>query len=197
MYNNLSNLVIGFHGCDRSVFDKVVRDGEPMIRSENSYDWLGSGFYFWENGYHRAIDWANTSPKITTSAVIGAVIDLGYCLNLTDYNSATVLRNSYDILKFRCEQSNERLPSNKRYTEDGDALLRDLDCAVINQIHRLNRRHQLPSYDSVRGIFTEGGEVYPGSGFMVKTHVQICIVNPNCIKGVFSPREFDAAYRAP
>ena len=49
-------------------------------------------------------------------------------------------------------------------------------------------------FDSVRGLFVEGGEVYPGSGFRSKTHVQICVVNPNCIIGCFIPRKIIKKY---
>lgn len=31
--------------------------------------------------------------------------------------------------------------------------------------------------------------VYPGSGIYDKTHIQISIRNPNCIKGFFIPRD--------
>ena len=51
--------------------------------------------------------------------------------------------------------------------------------------------------DSVRGMFTEGKAVYEGSGFMAKTHCQICVINPNCIKGYFLPREIDKNYPLP
>jgi hypothetical protein len=51
MYRKLPNLVIGFHGCSKSVFDKVIKDGEPLKKSSNSYDWLGNGIYFWEHNY--------------------------------------------------------------------------------------------------------------------------------------------------
>lgn len=34
-------------------------------------------------------------------------------------------------------------------------------------------------------IFTEGEETYEGVAFQEKTHTQLCIVNPNCIKGYF------------
>ena len=52
-------------------------------------------------------------------------------------------------------------------------------------------------YDSIRGVFIEGGEVYPGSEFVEKTHIQICIVNPNCIKGYFKPMERNEEFRIP
>jgi hypothetical protein len=37
-------------------------------------------------------------------------------------------------------------------------------------------------------FFTEGGPAFDGSGLSAKSHVQICIRNPNCIKGFFLPR---------
>lgn len=34
-------------------------------------------------------------------------------------------------------------------------------------------------------MFTEGKPLYPGAGFHEKSHIQICVRNPNCIKGYF------------
>lgn len=52
-------------------------------------------------------------------------------------------------------------------------------------------------YDSVRGVFTEGKEIYPNAGFVEKTHIQLCIINPNCIKGYFKPMAYDENYNMP
>ena len=54
MRNNYPNLVIAYHGCDESVRDAVVM-GQELKRSENPYDWLGNGIYFWENDEQRTI----------------------------------------------------------------------------------------------------------------------------------------------
>ena len=54
--------------------------------------------------------------------------------------------------------------------------------------HSVELRHgeiSSPAIDSVKGIFVEGSPVYEDSGFFHKTHVQICVCNPDCIKGVF------------
>ena len=40
-------------------------------------------------------------------------------------------------------------------------------------------------FDSVRAAFFEGLPIYPGASFYEKTHIQICIINPECIKGFF------------
>jgi hypothetical protein len=43
-------------------------------------------------------------------------------------------------------------------------------------------------------VFIEGAPIYEGSGFFEKTHIQIAVCNPDCIKGVF--RVPDAQLRA-
>ena len=46
---------------------------------------------------------------------------------------------------------------------------------------------QFRAFDTIRGMFVEGGKAYPGSGLYKKSHVQIAVRNPACIKGVFFP----------
>lgn len=75
--------------------------------------------------------------------------------------------------------------------KNGIPLVRNLDCAVVEATHELNRRLNR-SYDSVRGVFFEGEDLYRNAGFKAKNHIQIAIRNQNCIKGYFKPREFDA-----
>ena len=67
LYSKRSNLVIGFHGCDQSVVDKVVAGGENLLASTNDYDWLGNGIYFWENNEARALQWAEQSVGVHPS----------------------------------------------------------------------------------------------------------------------------------
>lgn len=202
MYSKLPNLVLGFHGCDQSTFNSVIKESQPMKASNNKYDWLGPGIYFWENNYERAYDWAvaqSSNPKssIKEPAVIGAVIDLGYCLNLTDYESIEIIKRGYKMLKLLFEELDEPMPENKNIKNNTDLLVRNLDCAVIQQIHTFNKETDKPAYDSVRGVFVEGSEIYPNSGFRDKTHIQLCIVNPNCIKGFFDPRKVNKSYPIP
>lgn len=197
MYSNLPNLIIGFHGCDKNTYEKVLYKHEVLRPSHNSYDWLGNGVYFWENSLARAEEWAisycnrhnseHPAEKPKEPAVIGAVISLGHCLNLTDYGSSEILKVGYKILKDELSRIGKPLPVNRDVRENKDLLLRELDCAVIERIHQFNRENEERPYDSVRGVFIEGEPVYRDSGIMGKTHTQLCIINPNCIKGYFSP----------
>lgn len=193
-YAKLPNLVLGFHGCNQETFEKVLYKHEPLAQSQNRYDWLGHGIYFWENSYQRAFEWA---ARYEHPAVIGAIIDLGYCLNLTDYYSTQILQNGYQNLVDDCRLLGLELPKNKNTKNSKDWLLRDLDCAVIEHVHSFNRQNNFPAYDSVRGIFTEGKPAFPGAGFKEKTHVQLCIINPNCIKGYFAPIKTDPDFLLP
>lgn len=197
MYSNLPNLIIGFHGCDMGTYRKVLYEHERLRASHNSYDWLGNGIYFWENSLDRAEEWARAycnrynskHPKEEPRrpAVIGAVISLGHCLDLTDYGSSAILKTGYEILKYELSFLEKPLPVNRDIRGSKDLLLRELDCAVIERIHQYNRENGVRPYDSVRGVFIEGKPVYEDSGIMEKTHTQLCIINPNCIKGYFKP----------
>lgn len=104
MYSKLPNLVLGFHGCDKSVYDNVLHEHNDLAKSYNDYDWLGHGIYFWENNPLRAYEWAEELMKrkgssIKAPAVIGAVIDLGYCLDLSSSESILKLKEQYSLFE--------------------------------------------------------------------------------------------------
>jgi hypothetical protein len=187
IYDDYPALVLAFHGCRRTTYETVMR-GLPLAPSRNSYDWLGWGVYFWENSYSRALDWA-LQRYAADAAVIGAVIDPGHCLNLTDFQNAQLVRAAYDTLVVDMADQSRDLPVNRNIKDNDDWLLRDLDCAVVNTVHDLNATLGRPSFDTVRGIFTEGPPAYPGAGFRAKTHVQLCVRNAASIKGYFAPRD--------
>jgi hypothetical protein len=191
-----TSFVLGYHGCDEKTGEKLLR-GSHVSPSRNAYDWLGTGAYFWENSPARALSWAkflqkyppSPSRKIKKPFVVGAIIDLGNCLDLSDAGSLTIIRRGYDQFKIMSESANAELPVNEpAHDDDADLVKRHLDCAVMNFVHLLRDQTDLPSFDTVRGIFTEGAELYPGAKIHSKTHVQICVRNPETsIKGYFRP----------
>jgi len=185
MYSRLPSWVLGFHGCNKDTYDNVFLNEQHLLPSTNTYDWLGHGIYFWENNYDRALEWAESHFQ-DNAAVIGAILDLGNCLNLSDSQFYSLLESAYIALKTRLTTQGMPMPKN-RGKKGPDTLLRDLDCSVIEQLHEDVRDYAGYSFDSVRGLFIEGDPVYPGSGLNNKTHIQLCIVNSNCIKGYFKP----------
>jgi len=159
--------------------------------SRNKHDWLGAGFYFWESNYERAIDFACNPPgrrMFKSPAVLGAIIELHFCLDLLNTTDLRLVKQSYHTLALSSETLGQELPVNRPVRDNKDLLLRELDCAVIERLHDKRMENGLKPFDSVRGVFVEGEALYPGAGFNDKNHIQICIRNPNCIKGFFIPR---------
>jgi len=202
MYSTRSGLILGFHGCDESVAHAVLNGRSFLTTSTNSYDWLGHGVYFWENSPSRAYEYADylrkypqrTRGKVTKPAVIGAVIDLGVCLDLLDFQNLQLLKSAYQFVA--ATKHKFSMPKNKAIDNSGDILLKELDCNVIETVHAFKEEETGQSFfDSVRGVFFEGEEVYPNASFRVKDHIQICVRNPNCIKGFFLPRELDKHFK--
>ena len=198
LYSSRPNLIIGFHGTTKDQADKIFAGLAGYHSSVNSYDWLGSGMYFWENNLQRAKQWAKDTAKRkgadSRPAVVGAVIDLGYCLDLTDSECLRELREGYIVMKESFKRDGIELPVNSHGGSPIDLLNRKLDCAVINYYRQLHIESGMRAYDSVRGVFWEGEDLYDGAGFKAKNHIQIAIINPNCIKGFFRPRNINKSY---
>ncbi|MCX8482885.1 MAG: hypothetical protein ORN50_04840 [Crocinitomicaceae bacterium] len=150
--------------------------------------------YFWENSPTRALEFARNlvqKGKVNQPCVLGAVIQLGNCLDLLDYQKLQVVKTGYKILELSYNNQQKPIPQNRKVGGSNDFLLRKLDCAVIEGIHSYRNEYKFKPFDSVRGVFLEGQELYPNAGFREKDHIQICIRNPNCIKGFFYALEND------
>lgn len=160
---------------------KAINGETELILSHNNYDWLGDGTYFGENDYDRALEFAEETGK-EEPFVVGAVIYLGHCLDLTQRKNVAIIKESYNSLIGESVRSSTRNKEGNR-GETGDLPLRYLDCAVIRAIHNFNAEHGYEEYDSVRAAFWEGKELYDTAGFREKNHIQICIRNPKCILG--------------
>lgn len=116
--------------------------------------------------------------------MVGAIIDLGLCLNLLDGRYIEMVRHAYAEL---VESSlNARLPMPQN-SVGVDRLKRDLDCAVIRMAHEIRSGLSEPPFDTVRAAFIEGDRLYPDAGFSAKNHIQICVRDMRCIKGYFRP----------
>jgi hypothetical protein len=197
MYDRLPGLILGYHGCDRSVGEAVLSGRTELRASNNSYDWLGHGIYFWEHNPTRAIEWARllqhrarrNRRKVKEPMAIGAVIEPGLCLNLLDAQFLAQLPDAFDKLRRLQAQTEEPLPENRTLGTSKDLLLRHLDCAVIETLHQLRLDEKKPAFDTARGVFVEGEPLYPGAAIQKFNHIQVCVRNPDCIKGYFRLRE--------
>lgn len=171
-----SRIAFGFHGTDPAFAERLIR-GETSpadwVPSANVYDWLGHGIYFWEYGPDRARAWARSG------GVVGAIIALGTCLDLTDVGHTALLADTYRLFVAEQRKRHRGIPKNR-------GQRRDLDCAVINFAAREARKQGQP-VQTVRGAFLEGDPIFPGSAILHQTHIQIAVRDPACIIGVFRP----------
>lgn len=171
----------------------MIAGNAELKPSINEFDWLGHGIYFWESDPRRALEyarWRAGRAELQNPAVVGAIIDLRQCLDLTNRQDLELVQVAYEEYVKEQKLAGLALPQNrsKRSDPTGDLLLRYLDCAVINHLHHMlavtDDKQQM---DTVRGMFSEGGALYPGAGFQSKSHTQIVVRNPECIIGYFKP----------
>jgi hypothetical protein len=179
------------------VGEAVLAGKTELQSSNNTYDWLGHGIYFWEHNPTRAVEWAQLAQqrpranrkKLSEPMAIGAVIDLGLCLNLLDARFLAQLPIAYEQLRALHSELGQPLPENRTLGSSNDPLLRHLDCAVIETLHQLRTEDARPSFDTARGVFVEGEPLYRGAAIRKFNHIQLCVRNPACIKGYFRLRE--------
>jgi len=189
MHKFTASFVLGYHGCEPETGEKLLKN-EPFRPSLNSYDWLGSVIYFWESNPGRALEWSCQQIGRKQSAdgtgiaplVVGAVIDLGLCLDLMSANGISAVEAAYRDLRAAWTHSGVEIPQN---TGGEGFRNRKLDYIVLNVLHQVRREAREAPFDTVRAVFTEGQPLYPTAGFRRKTHIQVCVRNPDCIKGVF------------
>lgn len=189
-----SALVLGYHGCDREVGEAIITGNAHLLPSENDYDWLGSGIYFWENNPKRAMEWAEfvrdhpkfSRAKIRAPFVLGAIIDPGNCLDLLEADSIRIIDESHQRLAALLSIAGAPLPRNQR--QGNEWAIRRLDCAVVNYVHEFRAQAGEPQFDTVRAAFVEGEPLYPSAGFHRRTHIQLCVRKTEQIVGYFLPR---------
>jgi hypothetical protein len=185
--------IIGYHGCDRALVEKVLLRRDVLKPSHNPYDWLGSGIYFWEYGCDRALHWAKGISKrrpeiVKKPAVIGAHIHLGVCFDLLDVRFTDLLAEFYPAFKATLEKQDVPLPQNEpSHGDDRDLVRRNLDCAMINWAIPMIEKELKMHFQTVRGVFQEGIPAYDGSGILKKSHIQVVVRDSDCILGYFLP----------
>jgi hypothetical protein len=106
-----ARIIVGYHGCSEDFARKLLL-GKQLIGdwkpSENRWDWLGKGIYFWEHSPERALRWAKQRFRGRRAApsVVGAIVQLGDCFDLTNEGFVQILGDSFKEL--RKAEANER-----------------------------------------------------------------------------------------
>ena len=160
--------------------EKILSGESELKSSSHSWEWLGDGVYFWENAPERALRWAIEREK-EDPTVIGAIIQVGRCLNMMDKSSNLPVIQAYERVKELFDANRIPLAENKGKFHYRDAI-------VLNYVHRIAEVNKAP-YDTVRAAYIEGDPLFEGTEIRSDTHIQICVRDPKkSIVAYFRPR---------
>jgi hypothetical protein len=149
--------VDGFHGTTGAKAETIVREG--FDQSENDFDWLGSGVYFYQDGPYRAEKWAlewAVKRYGGEAAVVGATIMLerSTLMDLIDMLWSERLRTFYKEYRDYCVRFGKPIPEQQAHPEVPRA--HRLDCDVVNKfVHYYSTKKATP-ISAVRAAFEEG-----------------------------------------
>jgi hypothetical protein len=170
-----SALVIrAYHGTSATHAAAILRDG--FLPSDNEYDCLGDGVYFFEDGLAQAVGWA-TRAHPTEPAVVQADVRLEDCMDLKDsVGWVPLLAQAHgEVLRVSHEQG-LALPR-----QTGSA--HRLDRVVIEVTVAILEREGTP-IRAVRAVFAEGAPAFPGSFLSEGSHVQVAVRDTGLISNV-------------
>jgi hypothetical protein len=168
--------VYGYHGTSQSKAANILKHG--FLASDNDYDWLGTGIYFFQDAPIRAKQWA-TQQHPNDPAVICAIIQLENCIDLFDVGWQPLLKSLYNPFVESWRSTNQPFPRQ----DPERSKAHRLDCSFLNYSIELLSRQNL-MIESVRAAFMEGERLFPDSAIFDLTHVQIAIRNPSLIRTI-------------
>jgi hypothetical protein len=169
--------VYGYHGTSQTKALSILKHG--FLPSDNDYDWLGTGIYFFQDAPIRAKQWAmEQHPK--EPAVICSLIHLENCIDLFDVKWFPLLKNVYNLLEERYRSTNRLLPRQN----PSQSKAHRLDCAFFNFASQFIE-HQGQEITSTRAVFVEGNRIFADSAIFDLAHVQIAVKNPAVIKDCY------------
>jgi hypothetical protein len=193
--------LIVYHGCDVTTRDNLVSGRlKHLDHSNNQYDWLGPGAYFFESDVERALLFAQASQQnpdkrytakpIATPAVLGAILQVQSWLDMTTQAGIKDFSSAYQVFAAGRSAEGKPIPTNSRASDtDADVIYRALDNAVFTWLHnaRASQDPPLPPFQAVRAAFHQGEKVAPTSGFHANTHIQISLLDNDCVVAWFLP----------
>lgn len=168
---HLPSEVVGFHGTHRATVSRLLAG--DVRRSDQHFEWLGTGFYLWQDSPWRAQRWA-IDRFGDDAAVVIARVSLERCLDVLNPQWHEALADADDQYVSDCVL-NGRAPAENRPSGN-----RARDCAVINWYCDRAGQEGL-HIRSVRAIFEEGEPIFEASAIRALSHTQIAVRDPGVI----------------
>jgi hypothetical protein len=166
--------IYGYHGTSQTKAQSILANGFRM--SDNNYDWLGTGIYFFQDAPLRANQWA-TLQYPSEPVVICACLRLENCIDLFDVGWQPILKAVYNDFVDEYQSDGQPLPAQNPENSKAHRL----DCAFLNYtVELLASLGQM--VESIRASFMEGDRLFHDSAIFDLAHVQIAIKNPKLIQ---------------
>ena len=156
---------VGFHGTSRLAMGRILK--REIIRSDQNFEWLGTGFYVWQDSPWLARQWARMRHS-ELADVVAVHIDLAGCLDL--FNP----RWQWELLQTDADLVAAYLAEGRAVPVNRGAGFRARDCETINRFCEEAEASGLPMR-SVRAIFEEGEAIFEASAIRTRSHVQVAV----------------------
>lgn len=168
--------VYGYHGTSMDRATAIIESG--FNPSNNEYDWLGKGIYFWQDAPKRAWQWAqSTHPD--NPAVVKCRLRLDRsCLDLLDIGYFPLLKTMYNGFITSYTQQNLAIPQQNPERSKAHRL----DCSFFNYVVKTFNSSSDARIASIRSAFVEGDRIFPNSAIYDLTHIQIAILDSGLIE---------------
>jgi hypothetical protein len=167
-------IVTGYHGTSEKAALQIL-EGDFKV-SENSWEWLGHGIYFWQDAPYRALEWATEwlgrKGYKGPMGVIAAKIDLRNFIDLLDLKAMALLGSLAGDFLAQLEQDGRSLRNNPP--------LNRLDCGLFNFATNVLGSQEI-EVAGYRAACVEGERITPDSPIFDKSHVQIAVIDKTAI----------------
>jgi hypothetical protein len=163
--------VRAYHGTTKAAADAILANG--FVVSQNRFDWLGDGVYFFQDSLERAVAWARDHFDAPWAVVV-AEIDLEHCFDLLDPTWFALLNEAYDGVVEVYRREGRSLPRQEGLAHGVDRIVLNYAIEVLDQ--------RGIAISTVRGAFQEGSPAFPGSALFDRSHVQIAVRDVSAIR---------------
>lgn len=168
--------VYGYHGTSMDRATAIIESG--FNPSNNEYDWLGKGIYFWQDAPKRAWQWAQSTHPDNPAVVKSRLRLDRSCLDLLDIGYFPLLKTMYNGFITSYTQQNLTIPQQKPDRSKAHRL----DCSFFNYVVKTFNSSSDYRIASIRSAFVEGDRIFPNSAIYDLTHIQIAILDSRLIE---------------
>lgn len=165
---------IGYHGTRLEYAQRIL--DEDFRPSENNWEWLGHGVYFWQDAPERAFAWAKEwhgrSGYKGPIGVVAARIQLFDFVDLLEQAGMKLVKDFASAFLDKLVDQDRRLVN--------EYPIHRLDCELFNSITNvlLSKGIEVRGF---RAACVEGEPITKGSPIFDQSHVQLSVIDQTTI----------------